>query len=118
METVYLEKLARLKNAPEVKPEATHGAPGPAGHIILFRDDHFNGDRLEFWAAPGWGNPGLPGDWNDSVTSIIVESGVWALSIDANYSGQRSVIGPGAYPGSDDFGLPNDSLTSLTCLAA
>jgi hypothetical protein len=116
MNSTFLEKLDRLKNPPSTSPALTVAASASAGYIILYIDENFNGPSDPIGAAPGIGCPGLPDPFNDSITSIVVVSGIWALYVNANYSGQSSVIGPGAYPNSNAFGLPNDSLTSLACI--
>lgn len=50
--------------------------------------------------------------FNDVTSSIVIERGTWEVCQDANYRGRCQVLGRGAYPSMQEFGL-NDRISSV-----
>jgi hypothetical protein len=85
--------------------------------IRLFRDSNFRGGEIQ-----------LSGDFaalsalnfNDTLTSVIVESGTWTLFADSNFRGfsvtvsaHGGPLGDGRYPNSGTIGNQNDNYSSV-----
>lgn len=69
-------------------------------------DDRHPIDReIRNLAAMGWG---------DRVSSVKVVSGVWHFFEHIDYKGRTSgPLGPGEYQTPDEFGLANDTMSSI-----
>jgi hypothetical protein len=92
--------------------------------IILYVDVNFGGlhthlfsDTPDFTQLSLTGvNTGLPDgvSWNDQVSSFVIISGTWQFfkNIDYDFE-QGGDLGPGLYPWVEDFGIDNDSLSSV-----
>ncbi|MBN3941543.1 MAG: beta/gamma crystallin-related protein [Nostoc sp.] len=57
-------------------------------------------------------------DANDETSSIIITGGTWRFYADANYKGSYKDLGPGYYPWVENFGIPNDTISSLKLIAS
>ena len=82
--------------------------------IILFKDASFQGPSQHFDESQNHLRP----EFQDTVTSVIVESGTWQLFEQANFQGRSVTVTPGdrneyfnlsVHPG----GIANDSITSI-----
>lgn len=80
--------------------------------ITLYRDDNFSG-RAVVLNPCGSANLGVDYNFNDQVSSIIVQSGIWLLYEDADYQGSSWIVTPGEYPSPGTWGGTNDSITAL-----
>jgi hypothetical protein len=67
----------------------------PDADIELFLEPQFAGRA--FGSRRDVSNLG-PTDYNDKVSSVIVNSGQWELCTDGEYRGRCAVFGPGRYP--------------------
>lgn len=81
------------------------------GHAILFEDANFHGDhRHVFTPETNLGDNGF----NDTASSIVIESGNWAFYRDTQFDGSYPpILGPGIYSWVEDVGIKNDDLSSL-----
>jgi Beta/Gamma crystallin len=78
--------------------------------VTLFNDINFGGDAL-----------GSDTDifdlsatrFNDLASSIVITEGTWTFCTDANLQGACTVLGPGSYSWVEDFGIPNDTISSF-----
>lgn len=84
--------------------------------IILYQDTNFGGRAVTLTTC-GSGNLGVDYNFNDQTSSIRVESGIWLVYNDANYSGACYVLHPGEYPAPDRWGGTNDSISAVRPLA-
>lgn len=81
------------------------------GHAVLFEHANFHGDHRHIFAAET--NLGDNG-FNDTTSSIVIESGSWAFYRDSQFDGNYPpVLGPGIYPWVEDVGIKNDDMSSL-----
>jgi hypothetical protein len=96
--------------------------------IILYVDRNFGGLHTHLFESTAdfkqlalggtgtnvTGGGGQDGTWNDKVSSFVIVSGSWQFFQDLNFRGQRAgPLGPGLYPWVEDFGIDNDSLSSI-----
>jgi Beta/Gamma crystallin len=90
--------------------------------IVLFIDANFGGLHTHIYQstpdftqlARGGVNSGINGNWNDIVSSFIIESGRWQVFRDINFRvNQGGILGPGHYSFVEDFGIDNDSISSV-----
>jgi hypothetical protein len=91
------------------------GLASPPSHaggcdVTVFWDANFRG---EAWRTHG-DAPYVGDHWNDQISSIHVESGIWEFFFDAGYRGERMVLRPGnvSYVG-DHW---NDQISSFRCV--
>ncbi len=99
--------------------------------IILYVDENFGGLHTHFWGneehftqrallGSGVGN----GNWNDVVSSFVIISGYWQFFKDEGFQTQQGIgnnaagypsgtFGPGQYSWVQDWGIDNDSLSSI-----
>ncbi|MBN4004292.1 beta/gamma crystallin-related protein [Nostoc sp. LPT] len=62
--------------------------------------------------------PYVGDDFNDETSSIIITGGTWRFYADANYTGSFKDLGPGYYPWVENFGITNDTISSLKLIAS
>lgn len=84
------------------------------GHIVLYADADCGGESTSLFddviSLYFLG-------WNDRISSIVVVSGSWQCYKDsAYYSPMGPVLTPGIYNRVAQFGIDNDSITSLRCV--
>jgi hypothetical protein len=95
--------------------------------IILYVDINFGGlhthlfESMEDFTqlALGGVGSGIDGNWDNIVSSFVIVSGVWQFFKDPNFEflqGDPSGLGPGLYSWVQDFGIDNDSLSSVRLL--
>lgn len=82
--------------------------------IILFKDANFQGPSQHFDGSQN----SLRSEFQDTVTSVIVEDGTWQLFEDANFQGRSVTVTPGDRNRYFDLsvnpgGIRNDSITSI-----
>ena len=80
--------------------------------VIVYEHWHFQGNA---WRTNLCWN--LGDEWNDKISSIIVVSGTWAFCEHHNYGGWRRDLGPGYYNYVENFGIPNDQISSFGFIA-
>lgn len=81
---------------------------GPAPSITIYQHDNFAGNSIHLTAN----TPEFAAlFFNDTASSVIVESGTWRLYKDHQYLGPYIELGPGSYPSLTADGL-NDELSS------
>ena len=83
-------------------------------HIILFQDRNFNGNHRHIFVD----EPNLRRvntSWlHDELSSFVVLEGTWMFFRDKDFGVPAwGPFGPGLYPWVEDFGIPNDSVSSL-----
>lgn len=112
-----LEAISSL-NILEDEAAATCGG---GADIEIFVDANFQGESRGFNDSnPSLTNTGrvtingkLVDSFNDKISSIKVNSGVWEFFSEANFQGPSVVLGAGEYPGVTEVGITNDSLSSF-----
>jgi hypothetical protein len=95
--------------------------------IVLFVDVNFGGLHTHMYdtvadfrqLALGGVGSGIGGDWNDVVSSLVVESGTWQAFRDINFSVPQ---GPHLVAGMklnfvENVGIDNDSMSSILKLS-
>jgi hypothetical protein len=100
--------------------------------IILYVDANFGGLHTHFWGSVaqftqmelfGTGVSGS-GNWNDKVSSFVIQSGYWQFFKDEQFQTQQGkgnnasglasgTFGPGEYSWVQDWGIDNDALSSI-----
>lgn len=64
--------------------------------------------------ALGGVGSGINGNWNDKVSSFVVQSGRWQFYRHVNYVEPLGpVFGPGVYNWIEAVGVPNDQVSSV-----
>lgn len=100
--------LANLPGVTDIDDSAAANCSG--GRITLFDAINFGGKSVSVDNNIGnFQNI----NFNDKVSSVKVESGIWQLSEAANNKGDSIVLRPGSYNFVEDFGLDNDTLSSV-----
>ena len=86
--------------------------------VEVFSDANFQGNSWRFNMAPGWGWTYVGDDWNDTISSVIVVSGIWQFFENGGFTPPFSQVGPGWYSYVQDpsFNLDNDSISSMLCV--
>ena len=80
--------------------------------ITLYRDNNFDGRSVTLTGS-GSADLGVDYNFNDETSSIRVESGIWLVYDDSNYSGSCYVLRPGEYKSPDQWKGNNDALSSV-----
>ncbi|MEH2418904.1 beta/gamma crystallin-related protein [Nostoc sp.] len=78
--------------------------------VTLYNDRDFGGDS--FQSGTNMSNLNRTA-YNDQASSIKITGGTWRFWTDANFTGQSKALGSGSYSFVQDFGLPNDSISSF-----
>jgi hypothetical protein len=90
--------------------------------IGLYVDANFGGLHTHLFEstsdftqlALGGVGVGVGGNWNDIVSSFVIVSGRWQFFKDINFQfEQGGTLGPGLYSFVQNFGIDNDSLSSV-----
>jgi Beta/Gamma crystallin len=92
--------------------------------LIVYVDTNFGGLHTHIFEstpdftklALGGVGTNVGGNWNDIVSSFVIVSGVWQFFRDINYQviqGNPGGYGPGLYSFVENFGIDNDSLSSV-----
>ncbi|MCC5618776.1 peptidase inhibitor family I36 protein [Nostoc sp. CHAB 5836] len=81
------------------------------GAATIYRDANFKGGGLKY----SNGDSNLVNDnFNDTTSSIIITGNErWRFYRDVNFQGPAVTLGRGRYSFVADFGIPNDSISSL-----
>jgi hypothetical protein len=93
-------------------------------HLIIYVDANFSGLHTHLFEntanftqiALGGVGSGIGGDWNDKTSSFVIVSGIWQFFKDINFSPAPlppGGLGPGLYSFVENFGIDNDSLSSV-----
>jgi hypothetical protein len=92
--------------------------------VIVFKDAGFSGDSRIFSApAPDavndYGISYVGDDWNDTISSVIVVSGIWQFFENGGFTDPHTQVGPGWYSYVQDpsFNQDNDTISSMLCVA-
>jgi len=57
------------------------------------------------------------GGFNDQISSFIIVSGIWKFYLAAGYNlPAGGELGPGYYSWVEDYGIPNDQVSSIKCV--
>ena len=91
--------ISSLRPAGAVDVEAVPRR-NPEADIELFLEPDFRGRA--FGSKRDISNLG-PTDYNDKVSSVVVNTGQWELCTDGEYAGRCAVFGPGRYPALGGF---------------
>lgn len=105
-----LREVGLNREISSIRPAAASPAPPPPranGDIELFGDANFQGRG--FATTRDVANLG-PTEYNDKISSVIVNAGRWELCTDGEYGGRCIVVGPGRYA---DLGGLNNKISSL-----
>ncbi len=95
-------------------------------HTHIFENTANNGNSDFTRLALGGVGSGINGNWNDKVSSFIIVSGTWEFFKDVGYANQQGIgspgknagqFGPGLYSFVADWGIDNDALSSVKCVA-
>ena len=90
--------------------------------LIIYVDTDFGGLHTHIFDSKarftdlelGGVNSGIGGNWNDKVSSFVIQSGKWAFFKDEDFRTQQgAVLGPGLYPSVTAVGIDNDALSSV-----
>jgi hypothetical protein len=82
-------------------------AGGQGGRVTLFRGAGLSGERLSVSSAV----PDLTrSNFNDSASSMAIESGTWVVCRDSQYRGDCRTFGPGRY---EDLGSLSNQISSI-----
>jgi hypothetical protein len=91
--------------------------------VIVFKDAGFSGDSRIFSApAPDavndYGFSYVGDDWNDTISSVVVVSGIWQFFENGGYTPPYTQVGPGWYSYVQDpsFNQDNDTISSILCV--
>ena len=83
--------------------------------VILFQHANFHGAHKHVFVEEANLNAGDDNSFNDQVSSMVIVEGSWTFWRDANFSEPASrTLGPGIYSFVEQFGIPNDSISSLS----
>ncbi len=95
--------LARWVTAGEL------GRAGELPQIIAFEGAELTGDHTHLV-----GEMRRLGQWDTSISSLIILSGTWECFDDDDWTGnKRGPLGPGSYPRVTDQGLKDNSISSI-----
>lgn len=95
--------------------------------LIIYDDINFGGIHTHIFEstadftqlALGGAGTNITGNWNDRVSSFVILSGHWTFFKDINFQFQQGgVLGPGLYSWVQNFGIDNDSLSSVRVVSA
>jgi hypothetical protein len=90
--------------------------------LIIYVDANFGGLHTHIFEttadfthlALGGVDSGIGGNWNDKVSSFVIVSGTWQFFKNINFDFQQGGnLGPGLYSFVQNFGIDNDSLSSV-----
>ena len=83
-------------------------------HIIIFEHRNLHGGHKHVFSSEPNLNAGDDNFFNDRLSSFVILEGRWQFFRDSNFGSPASnVLGPGVYGWVEDFGIPNDSVSSL-----
>ena len=84
-------------------------------HIIIFKHRDFRGPHRQIFGEEANINNSEDRTLNDAMSSFVVLSGNWAFFRHSNFVQQVGgrTFGPGQYEWVGDFGIPNDTVSSL-----
>jgi hypothetical protein len=94
--------------------------------LIMYVDANFGGLHTHLFEstsdftqlALGGVGSGINGNWNDIVSSFVIVSGTWQFFKNVNFDFQQGGnLGPGLYSFVQNFGIDNDSLSSVRLIA-
>ncbi|MFL9449551.1 beta/gamma crystallin-related protein [Tolypothrix bouteillei VB521301_2] len=101
----------------ELDDEVAATCSGGAAPVTLYEDTYLSGDRHDIFGNDRDLRNGPFQGFNDRTSSIIIREGKWELFSDKEYSqgtgSRKNPLGPGVYNTARDFGLANDSLSSI-----
>jgi hypothetical protein len=90
--------------------------------LLMYVDINFGGLHTHLFGntpdftqlALGGAGSGIAGNWNDKVSSFVVQSGRWQFFRDVNYVVPIGpVFGPGIYNWVEAVGVGNDQVSSV-----
>jgi hypothetical protein len=83
--------------------------------IILFEHNNLHGAHKHVFIEEANLNRSDDSFFNDRISSFVILEGNWTFWRDSNFSGPKSTtLGPGVYNWVESFGIPNDSVSSLS----
>lgn len=114
-QTKNLNNITIVQELSDATAETCSGGKAPA--VTLFANEQLSGDRKDINGNDRDLRNGPLKGFNDRTSSIIIREGKWELFSDKEYSqgtgSRKNPLGPGIYNTARDFGLPNNSLSSL-----
>jgi Beta/Gamma crystallin len=82
--------------------------------IILFEHINFHGAHKHLYGSESNLAAGDDSFFNDKLSSFVITSGTWQFFRDINFTGPASIVlGIGRYNWVENFGIPNDSISSV-----
>lgn len=85
--------------------------------IIIFEHRNLHGNHKHIFTSEPNLNAGDDNFFNDKLSSFVIVEGRWQFFRDSNFGNPASqVLQPGVYRWVEDFGIPNDSVSSLRLL--
>lgn len=113
--TYTSQNVTSLDNLPgvtDINDSAAANCNGGAADVELFRDVNFGGDIVDINRdRRNLKKEGL--NFNDQTSSIKINEGTWQFFDPSDYRGEPVTLGPGEYSWVEDYGLKNDTLSSL-----
>ncbi|MEH2413720.1 beta/gamma crystallin-related protein [Nostoc sp.] len=82
--------------------------------VVLYENINFGGKSSRATRSSSY----VGYDWNDETSSIIITGGTWRFYTDANYTGSSKDLGPGYYSWVENFGIANDTISSIKLIAS
>ncbi|MBE9107534.1 beta/gamma crystallin family protein [Nostoc cf. edaphicum LEGE 07299] len=82
--------------------------------VLLRKDIDFRGETFSATRSRSY----VGDDFNDETSSIIITGGTWRFYEDANYTGSSKQLGPGYYSWVENFGITNDTISSIKLIAS
>jgi hypothetical protein len=88
--------------------------PHRSEHVVIFEHRDFRGHHRHIFGEEANLNNAEDGSLQDAVSSFVVLSGTWQFFRDVNFQAPfGGAFGPGEYEFVGDFGIDNDSVSSL-----
>ena len=113
-QTKTFNNIATVQELSDTTAETCSGGAAP---VTLFEDENLSGDSMDIFGNDRDLRYGIFQGFNDRTSSIYIREGKWELFSNKEYSqgtgSSKNPLGPGIYKTAKDFGLANDSLSSI-----
>jgi hypothetical protein len=119
-EQLFTELTAEFEATPafqELDDEVAATCSGGAAPVTLYVNPYLSGESMDINGNDRDLRNGPFQGINDRTSSIYIREGKWELFSDKEYSqgtgSSNNPLGPGVYNTALDFGLPDNSLSSI-----